>query len=359
VFDKNKQVVCIREIQKSLTFSAKKLLEDKIKNLGVSHLFDITLNEIRRVNGDGIIIFQGMQNHTADSIKSLEGFDIAWVEEAQKLSTKSLELLLPTIRSPGSQLWFSWNPDQDDDPIDLLFSENANDDDFVCVHVNFDNNPFCPEESKKEAARALRNNPKTYGHIWLGGYKDISDSVIFSEKFTSVNFEPENEWEPLHGLDWGFANDPTAAIVCYVVGDNLYIYKEGGKIGLELDDTVEFLENKIPGISKYVIRADCARPESISHVKRKGFSKIIACKKWPGSVEDGIEFMRNFKMIYIHPNCPKTFEEFRKYSYKVHKQTDDILPDIVDKHNHYIDACRYALGPLIKGKYKYTRGAVF
>lgn len=101
IHDKDLQSVCIREIQKSLKFSAKKLIESKIREFGVSHLFEITLTEIRRVDGQGLIIFQGMQDHTADSIKSLEGFDRAWVEEAQSISKRSLELLEPTIRKDG------------------------------------------------------------------------------------------------------------------------------------------------------------------------------------------------------------------------------------------------------------------
>ena len=99
------------------------LLKQKITALGVSHLFEVTLTEIRSRNGNGIIIFQGMQDHTADSIKSLEGFDRAWVEEAQNLSARSLELLRPTIRNESSEIWFSWNPDQPDDPVDKFFAD--------------------------------------------------------------------------------------------------------------------------------------------------------------------------------------------------------------------------------------------
>ena len=148
VRDKDLQSVCIREIQKSLKFSAKKLVEDKIRALGVSHLFDITLTEIRRLGGHGIIIFQGMQDHTADSIKSLEGFDRAWCEESQSLSARSIELLIPTIRKPGSELWFSWNPEQHDDAVENLFRNNP---DSILVHVNYTDNPWCPDEMFKLA----------------------------------------------------------------------------------------------------------------------------------------------------------------------------------------------------------------
>src|SRR5690606_5432691 len=144
----NTSVVCIREIQKSLKFSAKRLIEQKIEDLKVSHLFTITQNEIRAKEGNGVILFQGMQDHTADSIKSLEGFDIAWVEEAQNLSARSLKLLRPTIRKEGSEIWFSWNPDRPTDPVDAFFQNQT--DDMVCVHVNSEQNPFLPETLRKE-----------------------------------------------------------------------------------------------------------------------------------------------------------------------------------------------------------------
>lgn len=350
VIDKDLSCVCVREIQKSLKFSAKKLIEGKIQELGVSHLFDVTQTEIRRKGGLGICIFQGLQDHTADSIKSLEGFRIAWVEEANSLSARSLELLLPTIRAKGSEIWFSWNPDQQDDPVQKLFDDAiaANDPDFACVHVNFLDNPFCPEELIQEARRHHKYNPDSYGHVWLGEFNVKNDAKIFNGKWEVDYFEPANDWEPMHGLDWGFSQDPTAAVQTYVHDNILYIRREAVKIGLELDDTVDFIEQRIPRICKHVVRADSARPESISHVRKKGMVQIEPVDKWPGSVEDGIAHMRSYNRIVIHPDCVEAQTEFRLYSYKIHKQTGDILPDIVDKHNHVIDAIRYALAPLIK-----------
>ncbi|MXV35776.1 PBSX family phage terminase large subunit, partial [Saccharibacter sp. EH611] len=110
------RAVCIREIQKSLNMSVKQLVTDKIMAHGLADKFELLDKEIR-TPGDGVIIFQGMQNHTADSIKSLEGFDVAWVEEAQSLSAHSLKLLRPTIRKRGSEIWFSWNPSHAEDPV--------------------------------------------------------------------------------------------------------------------------------------------------------------------------------------------------------------------------------------------------
>jgi phage terminase large subunit len=170
-------VVCIREIQKSLKFSAKKLIADKIDHLGVGHLFDIQATEIKRVGGKGICIFQGMQDHTAESIKSLEGFMIAWVEEAQSISDNSLKLLRPTIRAPGSSLWFSWNPKKRSDPIErLLRSEPRSD--AIVVRSNYTDNPFLPDELLKEADSDRINDPDGFAHTWLGDYENMSSKVV-------------------------------------------------------------------------------------------------------------------------------------------------------------------------------------
>jgi phage terminase large subunit len=349
IYDPTTQAVCVREIQKSLKFSAKKLLENKILDLGVGHLFEVTQTEIRRLGGSatkkkGIIIFQGLQDHTADSIKSLEDFDICWVEEAQSISKRSLDLLVPTIRAPKSELWFSWNPDQPDDPVEKLFKQFA--DDAVCVHVNYMDNPFCPEESKKLATQWQKNDPEGYNHVWLGGYNVRNESQVFNGKWRVDEFEPDN-WQPIYGLDFGFSVDKTAANEIYIVDNALYIRREAGKVGLDIDQTAQHLTLRIPNIDKHVIRADSARPESISYLKRHGLPNIQAVKKWAGSVEDGIQFMRSFDEIVIHPDCRDTIDEFRLYSYKKNK-AGDTMPQIEDKHNHHIDAIRYALEPMIK-----------
>ena len=346
ILDPNVSAVCIREIQKSLKFSAKRLIEQKIQDLGVPELFTITQTEIRANKGNGIILFQGMQDHTADSIKSLEGFDIAWVEEAQNLSARSLKLLRPTIRKENSEIWFSWNPDKPTDAVDAFFQNKT--DDMVCVHVNSEQNPFLPETLRKERdADRLRMSPEDYNHVWNGAYNEKSDALVFKDKYEVAYFEPEKDWTLLQGLDWGFSQDPTAAVRLYVTDDTIYIRNEAGKVGLELDDTVAFINKRIKDFGDYVIRADNARPESISHVKRRGFSKIKGEAKL--KIEDGIQFMRSYNIV-IHPDCYETIKEFGLYSYKVDKRSGDILSVIVDNHNHYIDAIRYALFPIISKK---------
>jgi phage terminase large subunit len=347
ILNPNTSIVCIREIQKSLKFSAKKLIESKIEDLKVPHLFEITLTEIRAKKGKGIILFQGMQDHTADSIKSLEGFDRAWVEEAQSLSKRSLQLLRPTIRAEGSEIWFSWNPDKATDAVDDFFNNKS--DDMICVHVNSEDNPFLPETLKKERENdRIRLSPEDYDHIWNGKYNTKSDALVFKDKYEIDYFEPLKDWTRLQGLDWGFSKDPTAGVCLFVDDYNLYIRHEAGKTGLELDDTASFLNSKIPDFDKHTIRADNARPESISHVRRKGLPNIKGEPKL--KIEDGITFMRNFRKIIIHPDCVETIKEFGLYSYKVDKRSGDILTEIEDDNNHYIDAIRYALYPLIKNR---------
>ena len=340
----NTSAVCIREIQKSLKFSAKRLIEQKIEALGLSNLFNITQTEIRAVKGNGVILFQGMQDHTADSIKSLEGFDIAWVEEAQNLSSRSLKLLRPTIRKENSEIWFSWNPERNTDPVDVFFQTLS--DGMVLVHVNSEENPFLPDTLKKERdSDRVRLSPEDYEHIWNGGYNEKSDALVFKDKFEIDYFDIQKQWTRLQGLDWGFSQDPTVGVCVFTDEKNLYIRYEAGKVGLELDDTASFILNHIPEFEKFIIRADNARPESISHVRRKGFPKIKGEPKL--KIEEGVNFIRNFNKIIIHPDCKETIKEFSLYSYKIDKRSGDILPVIVDDNNHYIDAIRYALYPLI------------
>jgi phage terminase large subunit len=168
VCDPSLRFVCIREVQRSLKFSAKALVESKIRKLGASAHFTILEREIRRNGGTGVMIFEGMQDHTSDSIKSLEGFGRAWVEESQSISQRSLDLLLPTIRTEGSEIWFSWNPDLSSDPIDAFFAGKP--EGGVLVHVTYRDNPFCPLVMRTEAARLEAADPDAYEHIWEGGY---------------------------------------------------------------------------------------------------------------------------------------------------------------------------------------------
>ena len=233
VMDHDLRAVCIREVQKSLKFSAKQLIEDKIETLGVAHMFDVQSTEIKRKGGSGICIFQGMADHTADSIKSLEGFRVAWVEEAQSLSDRSLRLLRPTMRAPGAEIWASWNPDQPDDAIDAFFRGATPPKDAIVVQANWSDNPWLPDEMRAEIEHDRSGDPETFAHVWQGAYNTRSDAQIFAGRYRIEEFEPGADWDgPYYGADWGFANDPTVLVKCWVLPDGrVAVEKESGKVG--------------------------------------------------------------------------------------------------------------------------------
>lgn len=157
-------IVCLREVQKSLKFSVKKLIESKIEAMNAGAYFEVQQEQIKSKHG-GNIIFQGMQDHTSDSIKSLEGFGIAWFEEAQSASQRSLDLLRPTIRAPGSQLWFSWNPNLETDPVDKLLRGDNPPPGAIVVKANYRDNPWLPDELKVELDYDLKRDPDKFAHI--------------------------------------------------------------------------------------------------------------------------------------------------------------------------------------------------
>ena len=173
--------VCIRESQRSLKESAKRLIEDKIEALGVGAHFDVLTDQIKTPGG-GSIQFHGMKDHTADSIKSLEGFDWAWVEEAQTLSERSLEMLRPTIRASGSEIWFSWNPRSKRDPVDAFLRGLGKPDDAVVVKANYSDNPFFPTVLEGERQQDQRANSHRYAHIWLGEYEPSVIGAIWHKE---------------------------------------------------------------------------------------------------------------------------------------------------------------------------------
>ena len=178
----------IREIQKSLKESAKKLIEDKILSLGVSNQFQI-LDDRIRTPGDGMVLFQGMQEHNADSIKSLEGFKRAWVEEAQTLSATSLKLLRPTIREEGSELWFSWNPRRKTDPVDVLLRQGTPPRNSVVVKANWNHNPWFPAVLEDERQDMLDSEPEQYDHVWEGGYVTVASGAYFAKHLAKARGE--------------------------------------------------------------------------------------------------------------------------------------------------------------------------
>jgi phage terminase large subunit len=331
--------LCCREIQRSIRDSVHKLLSDIIKNHGLDLFYRITDESIKGINGTEFL-FKGLWNNSSN-IRSTEGIDVCWAEEAQFISRPSMDDLVPTIRKENSLLIFSYNVINDDDPIYVDFNKTDRDD---CLKItcNYYDNPFFPNVLRRDMEWDRAHDIDKYLHIWEGLPLRHSQAQIFFGKWSVDEFEKPPEIDPLFGADWGFANDPVALVRLYIKDNCLFVEYETGGIGIDSGDLPELFSG-IPGSTDYSIVADSARPETIEYLKRRGFPMIRGAEKPKGSVEDGISFMRSFDRIIIHPRCRKTIDEFRLYCYKLHKLTGEVTRDIVDRNNHYIDAIRYGL----------------
>jgi len=352
------KILCTRELQNSILESVYTLLKDVIATYNLYRYFRIQLTSITCCTGS-VFIFKGLE-HNVESIKSTEGVDICWVEEADKVSQASWDILLPTIRRPGSRFFITFNPTHDDDPVWTMFVANSMPNSVV-QKVNYYDNPFFPDVLREEMENLKASDYEKYLHVWEGELRTISDAQIFKGKYSVEEFSSEGVEAFYHGMDFGFAKDPTAVIKMYVRSANLYIDRESVGHHVELKDMGAMIRDVI-GLSEFrrwKIKADCSRPETISFLKNEGFN-IEGAKKWPGSVEDGIEYLRSFKKIIIHPRCTSTAIEFRRYCYKVDRRTNLILPIVVDDYNHSIDSIRYGLDDLIKHKLSiYDEGVMY
>ena len=346
--NQNQKSVCIREVQKSIKMSAKLLIENKIEQLGVGHYFEVQETVVKSRRGSGVMIFQGMQNHTADSIKSLEGFDRAWVEEAQSISQRSLDLLRPTIRKPESEIWFSWNPQYETDPVDVLLRGKNPPDNAIVINVNYSDNPWFPDVLREEMEYDRRRDYDKYLHVWEGQYQTFGEALVF-RNWSIEEFDAPPDAVFRLGADWGFAIDPTVLIRCFIIGRKLFVDYEAYKIGCEITDTPALFD-AVPDARRWPITADSARPETISYMKRNGYPRIQSAAKGAGSVEDGIEWLKSFDLI-VHPRCKHTISELSAYRYKQDKLTGAVLPIFEDKNNHLIDALRYACEGARRGSY--------
>jgi phage terminase large subunit len=349
------RILCAREFQNSIKESVHQLLRDQIDALGVGSFFEVTDSSIRCVFGSEFI-FSGIRNNVT-KIKSMEGIDIVWVEEAEKVSKNSWQILIPTIRKSGSEIWVSFNPDEATDPTSKRFLLDPPPDADV-EQMNWQDNPWFPEELKKEKDYLYSVDADAAEHVWGGHFRKASADQIFRGKYIIEDFEPVTQkdnphdyWQgPYYGADWGFSNDPTVLIKMWIYKRKLYIEYESFGYGTENEEIAPLWKREVPGCVDGVIRADCSRPETISYVRRTGNLRVQAAKKWEGSIEDGIKFLRSFEKIVVHSRCEQFQIECKFYRYKVDKLTQDVLRDIVDAFNHGWDAVRYALEPLIGAK---------
>lgn len=250
--EKGLRSVCIREVQKSLKDSAKRLIEDKLQEhrLGEADGFKV-FREVIETPGDGIITFQGMQDHTAESIKSLEGFKRAWGEEAQTLSARSLSLLRPTIRANGSQLWFSWNPRRKNDPVDEMFRGGLLPTGAVVVKANWSDNPWFPSVLEQERQDCLRDKPDQYDHIWEGGYAGVTEGAYYAQclaeakakgRIGNVAPDPLMTYRAIFDIGGtGAKADAVAIWICQFVGREIRVLNYYEAVGQPLATHVAWL----------------------------------------------------------------------------------------------------------------------
>jgi phage terminase large subunit len=344
------RVLCAREYQNSIAESVHQTLETQIEALGLDRYFDINKTNIEVPHTGAEFIFAGLKSNPR-SLKSKEGIDIVWIEEAESISKESWKNLTPTIRRGGSEIWAGYNPNLPTDPTSVMFGQDEGHPPpprSRIITVNWRDNPWLSQELIEEKDYLAAVDPDAYQWIWEGKYRKNGAAQILKGKYTIEAFEPGKDWEgPFYGADWGFSQDPTTLVRLWIHQRKLYIEFEAYKVGCDIDQT-PVLFDAVPGAREATIRADSARPETISYMQRHGYSGMTSVEKWEGSVEDGIAFLRQFEQIVIHQRCKHAADEALLYSFKVDKLTGDVLTDIVDKHNHIIDAIRYALQPMIR-----------
>lgn len=358
-----KLILCAREYQTSIEDSVHRLLKEQIEAMGLSAWFTVTKTSIKASTGSefkfvGLGDLSLKQNRS--KIKSFEGVDICWIEEAEGITARTWEILIPTIRKAGSEIWIVYNPNLATDATYQRFHVNPPKN---CIRIvmNWRENVWLSDELRQDKDHLFAVDPEAAAHVWDGELREHAEATIFRNKFVVESFTPPENVRWYHGADWGFSQDPTVLIRCYITGQGnnaeLWIDQEAWGVGVDFPKLVQDVDDprsgpglfeKIPTAKQWPIKGDNARPETISYVRGVGGYMIEGAEKWPGSVEDGITHLRGFKQIHIHSRCTHTADEFRLYSYKVDKMTGEVLPVIIDKHNHCIDAIRYSLDGFIQ-----------
>ena len=308
------RAVCIREVQKSLKESAKRLIEDQLGkwNLGEKQGFRILADRIETPGG-GVIIFQGMQDHTAESVKSLENFRLAWVEESQSLSARSLGLLRPTIRAEGSEIWFSWNPTRKSDPVDQLFRGSEPPTGATVVKANWDANPWFPAVLEQERLDCLRAQPDQYPHVWEGDYATVLSGAYFAKALAEAKsqgrigkVQPDPLMQVRAFWDIGF-NDSTAIWIAQFVGREIRVLSYYEAQGQPLASHLDWLRTAGWSGALCVLPHDGAHSDTVTgirfadHIRAAGFKTETVANQGKGAAMKRVEAARRlFPSIWFN-----------------------------------------------------------
>lgn len=346
---------CAREYQNSIAESVHETLVTNIDLLDLRPYFTVRDTYIASNVTGSIFTFAGIKTEPR-KFKSREGIDVLWLEEGEKVSEASWQTIVPTVRKEGSEIWCGFNPDLPSDPTSIRFMPITSDKPQAphpmarVIETNWRDNPWLTPKLIAEKDYLASVDQDAYMHVWEGAYRQHSEAQVLKGKIKVQAIELDATWHgPMFGGDWGFSQDPTAAVKCWVSADKrkLYIEAEAWAIGCDIDKTPALFDT-VPGAKTHTMRADSARPETISYMRAHGYGRMVACEKWKGSVEDGVAHLRQYEEIIIHPSNKHAIEEGRLWCYKVDRITGEVLPELVDANNHIWDAVRYALQPLIK-----------
>lgn len=325
------RAVCIREVQKSLKDSAKRLIEDKIAEHGLGSMFGVLESQINTPGG-GVIVFQGMQDHTSESIKSLEGFDVAWAEEAQSLSQRSLTLLRPTLRKDGSELWFSWNPTRRGDPVDALLRGDKTPTGAVVVQANWRDNPWFPAVLEQERQDDGRDRPEMYPHIWEGDYARVLEGAYYAADLIKARQEGRIgrvSADPLMTLRafWDIGvRDATAIWIAQFIGREIRVLDYYEAVGQPLGAHLAWLRSRGYGAAICVLPHDGAAVDPATaqrfedHIRAAGFTTEVVKNQGRGAAMRRVEAARRlFPRIWFHET---TTEDGREALGAYHEKRD-------------------------------------
>jgi len=323
------RAVCIREVQKDLAQSSKALIEAKLSanNLGEADGFKV-FRDVIQTPGDGLMIFKGMQDYTADSIKSLEGFKRAWWEEAQTASAVSVTLLRPTIRAEGSELWFSWNPRRKTDPVDMMFRGQEKPTGSTVVRANWSDNPFFPDVLEKERLDCLRATPEQYDHIWEGGYATVLEGAYYAKDLAEAKAQRRIgrvSPDPLMSIKafcdlggTGAKSDAFAMWIAQFVGREIRVLNYYEAVGQPLGAHLHWMrENGYgPGKIHVVLPHDGVKGDMIHKVtfesafQAAGYSTEVIPNQGAGAAKQRIEAARRrFPMVWFNEDTTEAGRE--------------------------------------------------
>ena len=351
--------LCAREIQSSLLSSVFSVVEKQIRDHNLLEYFKITKEGIiNKVTGVKII-FKGLWKDP-DSIKGIPDLKLIWIDEAANISKSSWNILPPTMtRNEGCQMIVTFNPKFTNDVVYDEFINNNNRQNTFVRKVSYKDNPFpLPQEFFDELEALKTRDYDEYLHVYEGQCITNSAAKIFKRDvyWTVKDFEEHSNVNLRFGLDLGFSPEhPTFGVRLYIHEKQIWITHEAVETGLDIDKLGVFIYNKLPNIKNHTVWVDSSRPETISALNKQYLSEVNcsisakAVEKGQGSVEDGIDHMKSYDMINVHPRCVKLIDDFNKYSYKTDRK-GNILRDVEKKNDNGIDSCRYALEQIMKSK---------